>query len=1002
MALPNTYYKLDYIQSSGTQYINTNVNLTSSINLKIEFAFTDTSGNQAILGATRDNKQSWVGHNGTNFVVRWGEGTTYYPKPVDTNWHTFEAKDGILYFDDVEIGVYGSAFSGTPLHLFRQDYTSSSIYYYAKAKVRTFEIENTRNYLPAMRKSDSVVGLYDDVNGTFYTNAGSGTFTYGGIVYEISADVNPYGSGTITGAGIYARGTNVSLEATPIGNYAFENWELEDFVELDYIESTGTQYIDTGVVYNSGKIKTIIDISSTQSPGNSYRTILGMYTSSSSGTPYSLWAYGGWNYFYDYVNSARYNFTYDGTRQTITYEVSNRSGSAYNIFIGKANKMGGNATNGLPQMRTYACQMYVDDVFVRNYKPVKRVSTGEVGLFDILNCTFYTNAGSGSFSYGSELGTLRWTSTENPLSLIANSDISFMANFMPTYDITINYDSTLGSASYTWVSATEIELVATPNANAQFKGWYENSVQLSTNLSYIMPILQDTTIEARFEPIYTITDSVSGNGAIQYSRGVDQNDVTFSVIADANNHFVKYVVDGVEYNTTPLFLHLSQDISIVAYFEEDERYIISTKTNFNNGSIYLSDNNVFAGTEVVVWARPFPDYNFVKWDDGSFENPRTIEVNSNITLVAQYQRTFDTNGIYQYRCYVKDQLDLTAPPKAFMIVDNFDVRTDNITNANSTIYIFDMADNINNGDILVVYDPFGNNLYQGVIKSTENNKIVCSQMQSYYKGLWVYNTSPQDYLEHEIAVLLQDYADGKIYKSTYVDSLVAQRLGGITIDYVGTTIANLPSDLDDNGNEKLTQKDMEQFIYSLYEDYGILFDFEINFSGQNYVHIKVPSFAPIKVGNNMYAITNMSPITEIEETNRLIIFAQNKTYRTTYVATKTGIVEEPSGTNNRFDITNTKIVFSDDSEDDLVAQNLPSQMYNHKLTFTLIIKNFIYEFGDFNLGGELEVWHNDDYYDTILTGYQIKKKSNQNITQVDFVCGKVRTALTKQLTRGVI
>ena len=77
-------------------------------------------------------------------------------------------------------------------------------------------------------------------------------------------------------------------------------------------------------------------------------------------------------------------------------------------------------------------------------------------------------------------------------------------------------------------------------------------------------------------------------------------------------------------------------------------------------------------------------------------------------------------------------------------------------------------------------------------------------------------------------------------------------------------------------------------------------------------------------------------------------------------------------------------------------------MYNHKLTFTLIIKNFIYEFGDFNLGGELEVWFDDDYYDTILTGYQIKKKSNQNISQVDFVCGKVRTALTKQMTMGVV
>jgi hypothetical protein len=280
----------------------------------------------------------------------------------------------------------------------------------------------------------------------------------------------------------------------------------------------------------------------------------------------------------------------------------------------------------------------------------------------------------------------------------------------------------------------------------------------------------------------------------------------------------------------------------------------------------------------------------------------------------------------------------------------------------------------------------------------EDNKITCSQMQSFYKGTWIYNVSPQNYLEHEIAVLLQNYANGRIYKSNYRDTHVAQRLSGITVDYVGSTAVNLPTDLDKDGNENMTQKDMEKWIYELYEEYGIIFDFEINMSGTNYVHIKKPSYPSVKVGNNMYAIQNMSPITTIEETNRLIIFAQDKTYRTTYVATKNGIIEAPSSTANRFDITNTKIVFSDDDAADLIANNLPDQMYNHKVTFTLIIKNFLYEFGEFNLGGELDVWKDSDYYNTVLTGYEIKKGSNQNIVSVDFTCGKVRIALTKLLT----
>ena len=39
-----------------------------------------------------------------------------------------------------------------------------------------------RDYVPCYRKSDSVIGLYDLVSKTFYTNQGSGTFTKGGDI----------------------------------------------------------------------------------------------------------------------------------------------------------------------------------------------------------------------------------------------------------------------------------------------------------------------------------------------------------------------------------------------------------------------------------------------------------------------------------------------------------------------------------------------------------------------------------------------------------------------------------------------------------------------------------------------------------------------------------------------------------------------------------------------------------------------------------------------------
>ena len=429
-------------------------------------------------------------------------------------------------------------------------------------------------------------------------------------------------------------------------------------------------------------------------------------------------------------------------------------------------------------------------------------------------------------------------------------------------------------------------------------------------------------------------------------------------------------------------------------------YTVNVNTSPNVSSVYISKKVAEGGETVTLFARPFPNYIFSKWSDGDKQNPRQLVVNSNITLVAEYQRIIETNNINRYRCYVKEQLHLTDAPKAFMVVDTFDIKRDLVTSAVTTLTVFEVASNINEGDVLVIYDPFGTTLYQGVITSVEDRTIRCSQMASFYKGLWIYNVHPSTYLEQEIAWLLGQYAQGRIYGSSWADPLVAQRLGGITIQYTGSTSAKLPTDLDKDGNEQYTQKDMEKWIYELYSTYGIIFDFEINFSGANYVRIKIPNYTKLAIGDNMFAIQNVNPITEVEETNRLIIFSKEKAYRSTYVATNNSIVAQPSSLANRFNVTNTKVVFSDDAESDLVAANLPSQMYNHKLTFDLVIDNFLYTFGDFNLGGGLDIYNGDDYYDSILTGYEIQKSQNQNITSVQFVCGNVRTKLTQKLSLG--
>lgn len=525
--------------------------------------------------------------------------------------------------------------------------------------------------------------------------------------------------------------------------------------------------------------------------------------------------------------------------------------------------------------------------------------------------------------------------------------------------------------------------------------------------------------------MFEIITRTDGNGSIDYIRGeINPDVVRFFVIPNPTFKFEKYVISSASDNgilitqnsdyiitqnderielslsseqtestDNPLVLTLTNDINITAYFTVNVIHI-SAKANIAKGSVYVSNNDEYDTLTATICARPVAGYRFVKWSDGSEDNPRIVSINQSISIVAEYTKIAEDDTVYQYRCFVKDQLYMRDIPKAFMTVLSFTVRNDLVSKSNSEFNVLKLASNVNNGDVIVVYDPKGTTIYQGVINSIEGLTIRTSQMQSFYKGAWIYNTRNQTYLESEIKNLLQDYSQGEIYGSTYIDPLVAQRLGGIAIQSVNATQLKLPT--------KEETIDMEDFIYSLYEIYGIVFEFQINFSGENYLTIKKPTYQGIKISDNNNAISNISTITEIEEANRVIIFNNENVYRTTYIVkTDNTVVEEPASIVNRFNITNTEIVNSDDEIDTIIANSLPTTMYNHKISFNLRLKNFIYDFNDFVLSMPIYVWLGENYYDSVLTGWEFSKENNEKVYSVDMICGKVRTSLTKKLLRGV-
>ena len=174
--LPTTYYELEWLQSSGTQYINTGVIYSSQTSAEVDFKFINYTANteQEVLAAyesSTDRMQCGI----TNANVFLDNGGFGY--------------DSSLLTDRVLAKGVGKGNGTLPLFLFAQNETSSApVHITGTKRVYSCKIKQNNNwvryFVPAKRKSDNVLGMYDIINGTFYTNAGSGTFTGGPAVVD--------------------------------------------------------------------------------------------------------------------------------------------------------------------------------------------------------------------------------------------------------------------------------------------------------------------------------------------------------------------------------------------------------------------------------------------------------------------------------------------------------------------------------------------------------------------------------------------------------------------------------------------------------------------------------------------------------------------------------------------------------------------------------------------------------------------------------------------------
>lgn len=187
MALPSEYTQLKYIQSTGTQYINTGFSPNQDTKIIADMAYFGESSKN-IFGAYyrqsifRQYNFGLTVNSDKNFVFVWGAGSVTGPT-YDNNRHLFELYQATLLIDGTS---YGSSSTSTfsisnPITIFA--YNQGSTVDCSSCKIYAFKIYDNstlvRDFIPVKRNSDGEIGLYDLVNDVFFTNSGTGTFIAG-------------------------------------------------------------------------------------------------------------------------------------------------------------------------------------------------------------------------------------------------------------------------------------------------------------------------------------------------------------------------------------------------------------------------------------------------------------------------------------------------------------------------------------------------------------------------------------------------------------------------------------------------------------------------------------------------------------------------------------------------------------------------------------------------------------------------------------------------------
>ena len=365
------------------------------------------------------------------------------------------------------------------------------------------------------------------------------------------------------------------------------------YTRLTHIESSGTQYIDTGIipkVESETKIElTFARVSHTQSGSEGFGSSANLNIANQN--PFTYWRLNGTTTSEPiielaveaYIDGEYIDVVLQQTSSGRYWSIGKKSGMGSSNTVANTfclGTLGGNSSysfNG----KYKSCKIYENDILVRDFIPAKRNSDNEVGLYDIVNNVFYTNAGMGDFVAGTEINNLRIDFT-NDTGYLTASDID--------------------NTTITQNSSDKLQIVAIIDQNGGIdKVWTGTQAEYDT-------LVNNNEIDA--DTYYNITDDQTASTYQAYTKSeVDAliQDALYYKAGDTfsfaqSNYSTFYAI-----NTAGLLTTSQRDIvfSIVLPKRLDNISSISVntlKTNIRGNGSYIPSGYTNGGTDATTFS----------------------------------------------------------------------------------------------------------------------------------------------------------------------------------------------------------------------------------------------------------------------------------------------------------------------------------------------------------------------------------------------------------------